>query len=378
MTRPLLVALLCTVVACGSEDTSPDPEPVAPYFERGETPVGNVRISITDASRSRTLPLEIWYPADESARADADAGQSLAAFERQAPRDAELADLLAAAPDCVRARTRSAYAAAPAAGDEPWPLVVFSHCHACTRFDVASVAEHLASYGIAVAAPDHEDNTLWDLLEGDIADVGSDFLEVRVADVSFVLDAVIAEDPALPAELRRRFDTSRVGVMGHSFGAATAGVVAGRDPRFRSGLAMAAPLSALGNAPEVEELEAPFLFMVAQEDNSIGSLGNTLIRNEFGRLTTESLLVELKDAGHWSFSDYPGLVDLFAAGCGTGERQTEAGVTFEYLDPALAREISGGIAAAWFADQLLGDPAGTTLIEQGHPSGHVTVETVEP
>lgn len=106
----------------------------------------------------------------------------------------------------------------------------------CTRFDVAEVSERLASFGIVVVAPDHVGNTLWDHLAGMAAGVGSEFLEVRVADVRFVLDEVLDDTSAsVPEPLRGRFDPERVRVMGHSFGAATAGVAAARDPRIIAG-----------------------------------------------------------------------------------------------------------------------------------------------
>lgn len=348
------------------------PEPAADYFEPGPFPVGNLRVDLTDSTRSRTLPVEFWYPADESARADSETGQPIEAFETEA-RATEFETLLADAPSCVRRQTRSAAAPAPAEG-ETWPIVVFSHCHVCTRFDLASVAERLASFGIAVVAPDHEDNTLWDELAGTAAMVGETFLEVRVADLLFVLDTVLSDSDAVPETLRGRFDAERVGVMGHSFGSATAGVTASRDERVVAGIGFAAPLTALGGA-RINDVDTPFLFVIAQEDNSIGALGNNLMRNEFRRIPSESLLVEMRDTGHWNFSDYPGLIELFTPGCGSGTRQTVPDEAFDYLDADVARDIAGDLATAWFAQHLLDDAGGTTPIRRGHPSGFVEVET---
>ncbi len=355
----------------GPPDAGPPPEPRADYFAEGPHPVGNQRFTLEDADRGRTLPVEIWYPADESARAAADMGQPLSAFEAEAPRSDTLAGLLADVPDCVRSQTRSADAPSPAAG--PWPLVVFSHCHACTRFDVASVAERLASFGIAVAAPDHEGNTLWDLLAGDVADVGETFLEVRVADVRFVLDALLGSDGAVPVALAGRFDADRVGVMGHSFGGSTAGITAARDERVRAGLSITAPLTALGGGAPITTIDRPFLFLLAQEDNSIQAVGNELIRNEHRRIPAPAVLVEVADAGHWSFSDYPGLIELFDPGCGMGTRQI-GGDEFTYLDPDVARDVAADVAAAFFAVHLLGDPGGLTPVLLGHPSGQTVVQ----
>lgn len=354
----------------GPPDGGPPPDPFADYFEAGPHPVGNRRFELEDGDRGRTLPVEVWYPADESARAAAATGQTLSAFEADPPRSDTFASLLTDAPDCVRTQTRSADAPTPAEG--PWPLVVFSHCHVCTRFDVASVAERLASFGIAVAAPDHEGNTLWDQLEGTAASVGEEFLEVRVADVRFVLDSLLGSDAAVPAELAGQFDADRVGVMGHSFGGSTAGITAARDDRIRAGLSITAPLTALGGGAPITTIDTPFLFLLAQEDNSIQAVGNELIRNEHRRIPAPAVLVEVEDAGHWSFSDYPGLIELFDPGCGMGTRQI-GGDPFTYLDPEIARDIAADVAAAFFARHLLDDPGGLTPVILGHPSGRTVV-----
>lgn len=363
----------------GLADAGALPEPAMDYFARGPHPVGNVRVLLTDATRGRALPTELWYPAAEAARDDAERGQPLGAFEMEPPRADTLAGLIADADStCLRATTRSAPAPEPAASPDRWPVVVFSHCHVCTRFDLAQVAERLASFGIAVAAPDHEENTLWDHLDGSAAEVGSEFLEVRVADVRFVLDALLDDGlEALPEALRGRFDPERAAVMGHSFGAATAGIAAARDARFRAGIAVAAPLTALGGGVTAGDITTPFAFVLAMEDNSITEAGNRLIRNEHRRLGAPSLLVEVEDAGHWSFSDHAGLVDLFAAGCGEGERQTSPGEAFTYLDNATARDVAAGVAAAFFGRHLLDDPGGLTPILRGHPSGVTTASLRE-
>jgi len=363
----------------GGTDAGPPPAPSADYLEPGPFAVGNQRLSLTDAARARTLPVEVWYPADESARAAAEMGQALAAFE-EGERRAALEALIADAPaSCLRLTTGSAPAPDLAPGAEPWPLVVFSHCHSCTRFDMAEVAERLASFGVVVAAPDHEGNTLWDDLEMMSAPVGGEFLEVRVADVRFVLDALLDDSNAeVPEVLRGRLDPARVGVMGHSFGAATTGVVAGRDDRVIAAMAVAAPISALGGGIRAPSIDVPFVFVVAQEDNSIGEAGNDLIRREHARLGAPSLLVEVQDAGHWGFSDHAGLDDSFAAGCGSGTRQTGGGEAFDYLDPVIARDIAADVAAGFFARHLLGDEGGLTPLLEPHPSGMTTATYREP
>lgn len=344
-------------------DAGPPPEPRADYGAPGPHPAGNARIEIVDRTGARTLPVELWYPALETARAAADTGQAIEAFESGTANESAIAELVAAAPaSCVRARTRSAAAPDAAGAPASLPLVVFSHCHACTRYDVAEVAERLATHGIVVAAPDHVGNTLWDERAGMLAPVGSEFLEVRASDVASVLDRLLDASAAeIPASLRGRVDAARVGVMGHSFGAATTGLVVTTDPRFAAALAIAAPISALGGVRPTD-VAVPYLFLLMGEDNSIGEIGNRLIRNDFNRISQSSWLVEVGDAGHWSISDLAGLIPAFAAGCGDGERQTMPGEPFTYVDPAVARELAADVAAAFFAIHLLGDPGGATVL----------------
>lgn len=393
-TRILLAALTLLSLACGSSTDSPDaaadsavdsaadaavlPEPAADYFEPGPFPVGNTRVTLTDSARTRALPVEIWYPAAESARAAAETGQAMTDFEMEPPRSTELARLVAEGPTaCLRTTTGAAASPEPAAAPTSWPIVIVSHCHACTRFDLAAIAERLASFGIAAAAPDHEGNTLWDELVGTSASPGSEFLEVRVADLRFVLDALLdATNSELPDNLRGRFDGSRAATLGHSFGSATAGITAARDPRFLAAVAIAAPVTALGGGVASSDIDTPMLFLLAKEDNSITEIGNRLIRTEHRRVTGPSVLVEIEDAGHWSFSDHAGMIELFEPGCGSGMRQTAPAESFDYLDNDVARDLAADVSVAFLARYLLDDPGGTTPIQRGHPSGLTTVSAL--
>ncbi len=325
------------------------------YGEPGPHPVGNRRIEMTFGER--TLPVELWYPAVEDARAAAEAGQPMAAFESGTEHEAALATAIAGSPAaCIRSQTGSA--AAPAAVTEPalLPVVVFSHCHACVRFDVAEVSERLASHGIVVAAPDHVGNTLWD---DPPAPVGAEFLAVRVADVIGVLDRLLDDTAAeMPDDLRGHIDPARAAVMGHSFGAATTGPVVLADDRFVAALAIAAPISVLG-ALDPADVEVPFLYLLAEQDNSIGAAGNVFIRNDFRDMTTDSYLVEVPGAGHWSFTDIAGLGGQFQPGC------AELDDRFDYPDPALHRELAADVAMGFFAARLLGDPDGDAFVMTG-------------
>lgn len=327
------------------------------YGEPGPYPVGNRRVVMLDRSGARMLPVELWYPAVEAAREAASAGQPMAAFEAGTEHEAALMTAIEGSPaSCIRSQTASALASAALAEPALLPVVVFSHCHACVRFDVAEVSERLASHGIVVAAPDHLDNTFWDETP---APVGAAFLEVRVSDVRSVLDRLLDPSAAeMPDDLRGRIDPDRAAVMGHSFGAATTGPVVLEDDRFVAALAIAAPISILAGL-DPADIEVPFLFLLAEQDNSIGAAGNIVIRNDFRAMTTPSYLVEVPGAGHWSFTDIAGLGGQFRPGC------AELDDRFAYPDPALHRELAADTAMGFFAARLLGDPEGDAFVSTG-------------
>jgi dienelactone hydrolase len=171
------------------------------------------------------------------------------------------------------------------------------------------------------------------------------------------LDELLSENSqALPASLQGRFDATRVAVAGHSYGAVTAGKVLQDDPRFKAGLIMAAPVeSPVLAGVTVAGIEEPMLFMVAEEDNSIGVLGNLVLRANYDAAPSPAWKIEIADAGHWSFADIAGIVPGFNAGCGDGERQTVPGEAFTYIDNTLARDITAAYGMRFFAAQLLGD-----------------------
>ena len=326
--------------------------PTRDYGSAGPHPVGNARTTMRDRSGARMLPVEIWYPAAESARAAASAGQSMNAFEAGAPNATMLSGLVSSAPaTCIRAQTHSAPAPAAATSATPWPAVVFSHCHGCVRFDVAAIAERLASHGIVVAAPDHLADTLWDTT---LPGIGEPYLSVRASDVSSVLDRLLdATATEVPADLRGHIDAAHVGVMGHSYGALTTGAVVLSDSRFIAAMAIAAPISITGHRPA--DVHLPFLFALMGEDNSIGAIGNRVIRSDYAMLGGPAWLVEVADAGHFSFTDIAGLHASWNAGCGMGMRQNPPNASFTYIDNTVARELGSDIAAAFFAAYLLGD-----------------------
>lgn len=359
-----LLPVLVVLAACGDD-------PLDISFEAGSVyPPGTRALTLTDDARSRSLPTQVWYPAEAGAAAAAGAGFAVTEYEAE-PNRMRLTELLAAAdPRCPTTTAHAARDAAPAAGT--FPLIAMSHCHECTRFSTATVAERLASHGFVVIAVDHVGNTLWDQPSG--LPLSTETLALRVADVRFALDAALATDGAVPAELRAIIDPTRIGVVGHSFGAVTAGKVAQEDPRVGAALALAAPMqNPLLPGVTLSELTEPLGFLVAVEDNSITEIGNNIMRDNFAMAPGPAWKAEVADAGHWSISDLAGLTPGFAAGCGDGTRQTD-GLPFSYLDAATGRQIAAAYTTAFFRAYLDDDAAARAYLDAERPAGLVATD----
>lgn len=362
--------------ACGDDTSETSPAPVPKVERAGEHPVGNATLTLNDAARTRTLRVEVWYPAAESARDAAAKGEPITSFVSAGAEREALTELLASAPDPgTNRRTHAARDAAPAEGS--FPVVAFSHCFDCTRFSTFTIAERLASHGIAVIAPDHTGGTLFEKLDGTDAPLDTAFLEVRKDDLRFTLDRAL--DPAameLPETLRGKLDPSRVGVFGHSFGAVTAGLLLMGDTRPKAGLALAAPMeNPLLQGVTVADIHVPLFLWLAEEDNSITEVGNSLIRSNFTSANTPTWKVEVADTGHWSVSDICGIVPDFDAGCATGDVRQTTGEAFTYHDIEASRAIAASYVTAFFLATLTDEADAKAYLSKGHPADLVTVET---
>jgi predicted dienelactone hydrolase len=178
----------------------------------------------------------------------------------------------------------------------------------------------------------------------------------------------------VPAELHAIVDPTRVGVVGHSFGAVTAGKVAQDDPRIGAALALAAPMqNPLVPGVTLAELTEPLGFLVAVEDNSITEIGNNFMRDNFAMAPGPAWKAEVADAGHWSVSDLAGLTAGFAAGCGAGTRQTDNSA-FTYLPTSTGRGLTAAYATAFFQAYLSDDADARGYLDAERPAGLVTTE----
>jgi dienelactone hydrolase len=381
MSRGRAALGLLLLASCGKAEDSGAAEGAAPFDPEvfdpeapGAYAAGRLTWSGEDLARARALTVELWYPAASSV-APSPVTDLLADPGDRAVYQA----LLDAAPAGCPSEVLEAGLDTPVAEGGPWPVIALSHCYGCARFSTATVAERLASHGFVVVAPDHAGDTLFDQQAEAGLPLDTDTLALRVGDLGFALDL------ALSGALGVEVDPDRVGLMGHSFGAVTAGKLL--QDRQAADSELGAPQAALfvGAPPEnpllagvdVASLQSPLLFLLLAEDHSVGVLGNTLIASNFAEATAPARLVTMADAGHWSPSDLVGLTPGFLPGCGDDTRQ-EGGEPFSYLAPAAGKGLTGAVAVAFFAEALRGEAAGAEWLDGGaaaeaSPSGTLSV-----
>ncbi|MCO4763574.1 MAG: dienelactone hydrolase family protein [Myxococcales bacterium] len=373
----LLVGVsLVTAHGCGSDDAAPEtetPRVAADFGKPGRFAVGTMTYALVDQARGRTLNVEVVYPVAASSAAAAGA-LDMASFCTSTADKEAMAQLLAKAPtDCPTRSTDVVVGGAIAKGK--FPVVVFSHCHDCTRWSSLGLLKRLASHGVVVLAPDHAGNTLFDKLAGNSINLfgqGKTFVGLRVGDLKAVLDDAEAGS-ALPKALADHLDFSRVGAMGHSFGSVTAGLFSQTDPRVKAAIGVAAPMqNPLLPGVDMAKLKMPVLLFLAEEDNSIGTIGNQFLTDNFEATVGPAWLVSVADAGHWSFSDVAGLHEMFDPGCGKAKRMTD-GTEFSYLPVSEAQHIASSWASAFFAAHLEGDAGAIDFLAEKPGDSRVTV-----
>jgi predicted dienelactone hydrolase len=115
--------------------------------------------------------------------------------------------------------------------EQPLSLIVISHGLGGDRETFAYFAQYLASYGFAVAVPEHPGSNakqINNLLEGFANDVTppQEFLN-RPLDITFLLNEI-------EARYKSQINTKNVGIIGQSFGGYTALALAGAALNFKS------------------------------------------------------------------------------------------------------------------------------------------------
>jgi len=262
--------------------------------------------SVTDPAVQRTLNTYIWYPADPAT----------ASYDRRA----------SGTPNAARVD-----------GLTGVPLVIFSHGSCGIPNQSQFLTALVASHGFVVAAPPHPGNTTGDFTicatEAQIADSFAN----RPADVSFIIDTLLAASDDSESFFADLIDPTRIGVMGHSFGGLTTLRVSALDARVRAGLALAPAFFSEIEA-EVDSITIPMMIQGGTVDSRT-PFADTAVP-AFALLGPPRFLVEIQETGHYAFSD----LCVTSPQCGTPETltQTEAHWSvLRYAVPFLLQYVAG-------------------------------------
>jgi dienelactone hydrolase len=159
-----------------------------------------------------------------------------------------------------------------------YPLIIFSHglggafnglsytalCEycACQGYVVVSVSHTYACKSIMLSSAQMS-GYLFPVLavhcrNGDLFDIE---LETWVSDIRFVLDQCMRYNNMQESVLYQKIDSSKIGVIGHSFGGATAVQVCRRDDRVKAAINLDGPLYGVHATVPFSK---PVLFIVGQ------------------------------------------------------------------------------------------------------------------
>jgi predicted dienelactone hydrolase len=277
-------------------DAAPDPALWGPY------PVGVRTIALESVGyegETRQLTVEIWYPAVESAREGPFehidiVDKAPAAYAAEASQYAGMATV-----DTLAVRDAPADQAAG-----PYPLVLFSHGAYGLRVQSVFFTVFLASHGYVVASPDHQGNTIWDMLfvGYDLIDVGLNAFD-RPLDVLALLDDLLGRNATPGAPLAAMIDPTRVGVSGHSFGGYTCFRLAFGDPRIKAIVPMTPSTLPLGfEFLYLKDLEVPTMVMAGELDVTLDT--QTEMKDAYDQMPgPENFYVSLAQGGHYTYSD---------------------------------------------------------------------------
>ena len=305
---------------------APDPTKMGPF------PVGvkTVILKTKDhRGRPRTLRTEIWYP---GVLGTGDAKKY--AYDLKADAKAELP---AAYEKVKDAKTPLVFESDAHAGMDldtahgPYPLVVFSHGAYSIRFQSLFFTIFLASHGYIVVAPDHQNNTLYDLLaygydQGKIAESAAD----RMLDGDFIVDHFINENKDPKSFLHGAIDTENIGFCGHSFGGFLSLYEGGRNPKVKAVISFAPETEILPLwKVKPETFPVPFMISAGEMDKTLDYEKQT--HSFYEAASAPKYLVTLTRGGHYSYSDicrmdlsalakeldYSDGADALSDGCGT-------------------------------------------------------------
>jgi predicted dienelactone hydrolase len=365
-----LLVMISSLATLGMPSGSPKTQPPDP-LSAGLFPVGVTTTVFIDTKRvdaftkqPRTLVTEIWYPAANEARRMPKNKYSDFIPGGVTP---EIDDLI------TRTYKMNAAAIDKAYWNEAhrnamvrkgrYPLVVFSHGNGGSRNQNTFWCDYLASHGYVVVSADHTGNARWTIIDGKpVVFQGAEranSAKDRPLDVSFLLDQMIKWDKGADKRFSGRIDTDHAAITGMSFGSFTAHWASDQDPRFKAVIAMS------GAPPSHTNLTIPSLRMLGTEDRTLGVPGNNAIRDNHAKHTGPSFLLELKNGGHYSFTDMFKINKNFGDGVGAGKRRV-TNEPFEFTSMETTYKIINSYSVAFLGYYLKGERDYASFLGANH------------
>jgi predicted dienelactone hydrolase len=264
-----LLALALALSGCSIEKTTAD------YLTAGNHGIGVHTFTFVDTSRatpqngsyggapSRTLVVEVWYPSPPPGGPTTDA---------------------------------------PLDRGGPFPLILQSHGFMDNRRGEGYLAEHLASRGYIVAAPDYP-------LSNGGAPGGPTIADVpeQPGDFKFVIDELLDDTSTV---LSGAIDAQHIAASGLSLGGLTTLLAAFhptlRDPRVRAAFALAAP-SCFLTAPFYQSAQVPLMLVHGDADLIVPVAENS--ERAIGLASDPRELILLARGSHTGFAGVATLLD---------------------------------------------------------------------
>ena len=337
----------------------------------GPLPAGVTTTILIDNSRTdalthepRTLVTEIWYPATDAARS--------------LPKNKYSDFLPGGVTPEVEAVVQQAYKMPIAEVDKvfwnqavrnapvregKFPLVVFSHGNGGSRHQNTFWCDFLASHGYVIVSADHTGNAAMTIINGKLIPYDNkgrtNSAADRPKDMSFLLDQMTLWNNGADRRFAGKLDLGAVCAAGMSFGSMTAVRVADTDSRFKSVIAMS------GAPPTHTNLAVPTLWMLGTEDTTIGARGNALIRALHSKHSGPSFLLEMKNGGHYSFTDMFKINKNYGDGVGPGKRR-ETQEPFEFTSMETTYKLVNAYSLAFLEAYSRGKSPSLAFLKTNH------------
>ncbi|HEY9790026.1 MAG TPA: hypothetical protein V6D22_06500 [Candidatus Obscuribacterales bacterium] len=155
-------------------------------------------------------------------------------------------------------------------GAGPFPVIIFSHGLFGSRDGYTYLAKYWAEHGYACIQPSHDDSIRWMRERGKSVRLRQMLRDQpydksawinRVGDITFIIDSL-----PLDPDFAGKFDTARIAVAGHSYGAYTSLLIGGaRVPRKE----LAPKIESLAD-PRVKAIVAMSPQGIRARDNDVG------------------------------------------------------------------------------------------------------------